>query len=555
MIPNSGFRFRNRLHSNKQKRNSHYGDQRAVAGTLGDKASGLVPIKPRQKGVSGRACHGDVIENCGDCRVLWQPPPCGDGRKAQPFATDGVPGSQATPSIVAMLSTDEFAEGPLLVSDSADISGSLFKDAIVQRDCSLHIRGNLKGNLTIERGANVIVEGSVDGRVINQGGKLVINNRGIAEYATVEGPPEPEAGGILKVDLNAIACNWEELAKRTNAECAAVVKADAYGCGIDPVAGTLAEVGCRTFIVSDLAEAKRVRAAAPRSIIYVLNGLYAGTEPVYAQIDARPVINTLIELAEWDVFAATSGWTGGFALNVDTGNSRLGFSLEEAAGLAARAHSTQHGIRLLMSRLDHPEISDHPLNDTQIDQFHELRRLFGGVDASLAGSSGVFLGAKAHFSLVRVGASLLGINPTPGRRNPMRPVIELRARIVQVRNLEPGETIAYDASGPIKRRTRVALVPIGYADGYPRPAGPLDNPLRAIVGGKPCKIAGRVSIDLMAIDVTDLPDPGAARRGALVTLIGGEIGIDQVATAAQANGREILSGLGRRLHRLYYAAR
>jgi len=454
-----------------------------------------------------------------------------------------------------MLSTAESAEGPLLVSDSADISGSLFQDAIVQRDCSLHVRGNLKGSLTIERGANVVVEGSVDGKVINNGGKLVVNNRGIAEYATVEGPPEAEAGGILKVDLNAIACNWEELAKHTNAECAAVVRAGAYGCGIEPVAGTLAEVGCRTFFVSDLAEARRVRASAPRAVIYVLNGLYAGTGPVFAEIDARPVVSGSIELAEWDVFAATSGWTGGFALNVDTGTSRLGFSLEEAAGLANRVNSTNHGIRLLMSRLDHAKKSDHPLNDTQIERFRELRRLFGGVDASLADESGIFLGAKAHFSLVRAGASLLGLNPTPGRINPMRPVLELRARIVQVRNLEPGETIAYDASRPMKRPARLALVPIGYFDGYPRPVGPVDNPLCGIVGGKPCRIAGPVSIDLMAIDVTDLPDPRAARRGALVTLIGAELGIDEVATAAQLSGHEFLSGLSRRLHRVYYAAR
>jgi hypothetical protein len=139
-------------------------------------------------------------------------------------------------------------EGLLLVSASSEIKGSVLNDTIVQRNCSLHIRGSLKGNLTIERGAAVIVEGSVDGRIVNWGGSLVVNNKGLAECVVVDGPPEATAGGVLKINLNALAFNWEALAKRTDAECAAVVKADAYGCGIDPITATLATSGCKTFL-------------------------------------------------------------------------------------------------------------------------------------------------------------------------------------------------------------------------------------------------------------------------------------------------------------------
>ena len=178
-------------------------------------------------------------------------------------------------SAVATRLAPSAEDGPLLVNSTSCINGSVFNDAIVKRNCYLHVRGNIKGSLTIEPGAQVVVEGSVDGKVFNKGGRLVVNNRGVAEFARTEGPPEAEAGGILKIDLTTIASNWELLAKRTDGECAAVVKADAYGCGIDPVTATLKEVGCKTFFVSNLAEAKRVRAAAPQSVIYVLNGFYA----------------------------------------------------------------------------------------------------------------------------------------------------------------------------------------------------------------------------------------------------------------------------------------
>jgi alanine racemase len=333
-----------------------------------------------------------------------------------------------------------------------------------------------------------------------------------------------------------------------------VVKADAYGCGIDQITAALAKSGCKTFFVSNLAEAKRVRAATPKSTIYVLNGLYCGTGPTFAEVNARPVINSLIEMAEWDGFVASSQWTGGFALNVNTGMSRLGISVEEAAAFAARTHSPKHGIALLMSHLDNAERPDHPLNDRQIRLFKDLCRLYGGVPGSLANSSGIFVGPKAHCHLVRPGAALYGINPTPGVGNPMLPVIKLRARIVQVRNLVRGETIAYNTGWSAKRTTRLALVSVGSADGYPRSGEASNNRLQAVVGGQRCRIVGRASMDLLAIDVTDLACPTATRHGEMVTLIGEEISVDDLAAAVQSTGGEVLSTLGRRFHRIYHAS-
>ncbi len=285
------------------------------------------------------------------------------------------------------------------------------------------------------------------------------------------------------INLTAIASNWDKLAKRAEAECAAVVKGNAYGCGIEPIVSALAKTGCKTFFVSNIPEAKRVRAVAPDSTIYVLYGLYYGTEPAFAEVNARPVINSPIEMAEWDVFVRSHQWTGGCALNVDTGASRLGLSMEEAAALAPRSHSLGHGITLLMSRLDKADKPAHSRIDRQIGLVHDLRRLFGGIPASLADSSGIFFGPKAHFDLVRAGAALYGVNPTPGAANPMLPVIELRARIVQVRSLMPGGTIAGNLGWSAKRRTRLALVSAGYADGYPRSEIAFNNKLQGIVGG------------------------------------------------------------------------
>ncbi len=464
-----------------------------------------------------------------------------------------VSGDLPAVSNAAMLSPRRAEPGLLLVSSSSDIHGSITSDTIVQKNCSLHVHGNLLGSLTIEPGANVVVEGSVDGKIINRGGRLVVNNKGLAAYVTLDGPPEAEACGVLKVNLTALAANFENLARRTEAECAAVVTGNAYGCGIDPIAGALAKTGCKTFFVSNIPEAKRVRAVAPSAAIYVLNGFYSGTGPTFADVNARPVINSLIELAEWDVFVASRKWLGGCALNVDTGDNRLGIAMEEAVAFAPRVHSLGHGITLLMSRLDRADQPDHPANDRQIKLFAELRRLYHGVPASLANSSGIFADPKIHYDVVRPGAALYGVNPTPRLANPMLPVIELRARIVQVRSLAPGETIADSGGWTAKRRSRIALVSVGYADGYPRSDSVSDTPLQAMLGGHRCPVAGQPSMDLLAVDVTDLPDPSAARFGEMVTLIGTELGIDDLAAGAGSTGREVLSHLGHRFHRIYFA--
>src|SRR6266566_7102286 len=243
-----------------------------------------------------------------------------------------------------------------------------------------------------------------------------------------------EAGGILTIDLAALAANWKTLASTTvPVECAAVVKGDGYGCGLEPVTRTLSRAGCSTFFVADVAEGRRVRAVAPDAAIYVLNGVMPGSAQAFAADYLRPVINSTTELAEWDAFVATRNWRGGAALHVDTGMNRLGITLEEAVAIAPRLQSEDHGFTLVMSHLACAETPHHPMNDRQIRLFREIRILYRGVSSSLANSSGIFLGGTIYCDLVRPGVALFGANPTPGRKNPMMPVVELKGRIIQVR--------------------------------------------------------------------------------------------------------------------------
>ena len=368
-----------------------------------------------------------------------------------------------------------------------------------------------------------------------------------------EAPDPTEAGGILTIDLAAIEANWKTLASMTvPVECAAVVKANGYGCGLEPVTRTLFRAGCRTFFVADIAEARRVRALARDAVIYVLNGLMPGLAPAFAADYLRPVINSTTELAEWDAFVAINNWRGGAALHVDTGMNRLGLTVEEAVAVAPRLQSENHAFTLLMSHLACAEIPDHPMNDRQIRLFREIRLLYRGVSSSLANSSGIFLGGAAYCDLVRPGVAIYGANPTPGKKNPMRPVVDLKGRIIQVRPVNKGETVGYGAAFTAARPSRIAVVAVGYADGFLRSASAARGKPAAevIIAGKRCPLAGRVSMDLLAVDVSDLAE-GAVRRGDLATLIGDGVSVDDLAAGMGTIGYEVLTNLGRRYHRVY----
>src|SRR5260370_404273 len=264
------------------------------------------------------------------------------------------------------------------------------------------------------------------------------------------------ATGVLTVDLDAIVANWRKLEKAAvPAECAAVIKADAYGCGVDPVARALAAAGCKTFFVATVDEARAARAALPSATIYALDGLFQNCGEGFAKVNCKPVIGDLNELAEWDVFCRRSGWEGGAAIHIDTGMNRLGLTITEAQGIVPRINAGDHGITLVMSHLACAEALNHPLNAKQLATFREIASLFTGVPASLSNSSGIFLSPQFQFDLVRPGAALYGINPTPEADNPMQPVVDLKARIVQIRNVERGDSVGYGGNVAAGRPPRL----------------------------------------------------------------------------------------------------
>jgi alanine racemase len=383
-----------------------------------------------------------------------------------------------------------------------------------------------------------------------------------ATGADTAGSPSPGAArlgsrpfaatGILTVNLDAVVANWRKLEKTAvPAECAAVVKADAYGCGITPVTRALSAAGCKTFFVATLAEAETARAAAPHASIYVLDGFFPDRGDAFATFNCRPVIGDLNELAEWDVFCRRSGWTGGAAIHIDTGMNRLGLSISDAEGLLPRIASGDHGIKLVMSHLACADMLNHPLNARQANAFRAIASQFSGVPASLSASSGIFLGPQFQFDMVRPGAALYGVNPTPEADNPMQGVVDLKARILQVRDVERGDSVGYGGTWTARRPTRLAIVAAGYADGYFRAAGSNDGTRGAeiIVAGTRCPIAGRISMDLIAVDITDLP-PNAARRGHFATLIGDGITVDELGHHFGTIGYEVLARLGSRYARI-----
>ncbi len=362
------------------------------------------------------------------------------------------------------------------------------------------------------------------------------------------------APGVLAIDLSALAENWRILSRRAApARCAAVIKADAYGLGIEVAAPALYAAGCRTFFVAHLSEGRRARAALPQADarIYVLNGLQSAAEPMsdYAAFRLAPAVGSAEELARWVAFTSFHP-APACALHLDTGMNRLGFaSLGDLRAAIARCGERPHAD-LLMSHFVSSERQDDPLNALQIARFEEARAAFPGLAASLANSSGIFLPSQPAFDLARPGYALYGGNPTPVAPNPMRPVVALDVAIQQTRWIEAGESCGYNAQWTARRRTRLATLLAGYADGLPVGAGGVDAKPGAevVIGGQRCPLVGRISMDLCIADVTDLPED-AARPGDFARFFGEDIGLDEFAAASGTIGYTVLTSLSGRYAR------
>jgi alanine racemase len=359
--------------------------------------------------------------------------------------------------------------------------------------------------------------------------------------------PASRAGAILEIDLGGIVANWRMLAQivAPAAACAAVVKANAYGLGATPVARALADAGCDMFFVATLDEGIALRLAlggAPE--VAVFHGPLPGTAAEFVAHRLIPVLNQPGQIAAWE----HEGRLHPAILHVDTGMARLGLTAGEfAALLECPPRIAWRGVISHLACADQP---DNPRNESQRGRFAAAAAHLPGVPASLAASSGIFLGPPYHCGLVRPGAALYGVNPQPGRPNPLRQVIRLSARILQVRQIDRGEAVGYGAAHVMPASGRVATVAVGYGDGWPRS---LSRCSFGTIAGTRVPLIGRISMDLATFDVSAIPEE-LVHPGAMIELLGGAYGIDDAAADAGTIGYEILTALGgARYHRIYRA--
>ena len=357
----------------------------------------------------------------------------------------------------------------------------------------------------------------------------------------------PAAGAVLAVDLGAIAANFCDLARLHGpGATAAVLKADAYGLGAAAIAPALHAAGCRHFFVAYLEEALALRPLVPGAMLAVLNGLLPGTDMDYIADDLTPVLGSLAEIDQWRDAARNAGRPLSAILHVDTGMNRLGL---DAVGVAALAASPERldgiAIRYLMTHLVASEAPENPINRQQATRFAAACAGLPAAPRSIANSSGIFLGPEFASDLARPGAALYGINPTPGRPNPMRQSCRLCARVLAVHDIAAGERVGYNGIWAAPRRSRIATVSIGYADGFLRSQS---NRGSAVFDGRAVPLVGRVSMDLTTFDVTD--HPGIV-PGAWLDLIGPGRTVDDVAQDACTNGYEVLTRFGPRIARVY----
>ena len=357
-----------------------------------------------------------------------------------------------------------------------------------------------------------------------------------------------DPSAILHIDLAAIVENWRLLAARAApGAVAGVVKANAYGLGADKVAPALRAAGCRHFFVAHLAEGIALRETLGSGpVIAVLNGFAPGADGDAALV---PVLNSLGDVLAHAAAGRSAGQARRALLHLDTGMARLGLDAVEQARLVAD-HSLLAGLDLLyiMTHLACADEPNHPLNAEQAARFDRACAVLPKFKRSFANSSGLFLGADYASDLARPGCALYGINPTPGLPNPLRQVLRLEAPVLQIREIPAGASVGYGASFMAARPSRIATIAVGYADGYLRS---LSGQGGAAYRGLMLPLVGRVSMDLITLDVTDVPGlvPGDA-----VTLIGGAApSPDDLAARAGTIGYEILTSLGARYRRAYGA--
>jgi len=365
-----------------------------------------------------------------------------------------------------------------------------------------------------------------------------------------------QSGGILEINLKAIAENYCFLKKqlKPNVECAAVVKADAYGLGAKQVVPALVEAGCSYFFVATIEEALEFKDYLPSHFdftqisVAVLDGLipYLDQEiPDYI----IPVLNHMEAIGRWQSISKEKGKILPAILHIDTGMNRLGLSLTEVNEIAKSPNLLDGlDVKFIMSHMACSDEQEHEMNYKQLEIFQkDLEKIPVKALSSFANSSAIFLGEDFHFDMVRAGVSLYGVNPTPGQDNPMKVVVKLKGCVLQVRDVDNEGVVGYGATCKVSKSSRLITVAIGYADGYMRG---LSNKGHIFIEGQKAPVVGRVSMDSIIVDITELSDIDVG-VGDLIEILGEHQSVDQLAAEAGTIGYEVLTSLGHRFQRRY----
>jgi alanine racemase len=353
----------------------------------------------------------------------------------------------------------------------------------------------------------------------------------------------------LTVRLGAIAENFKTAQRLAGpAAVAAVVKADAYGTGLVPAARTLVKTGCDTFFVARLEEGVALRPLAPKARIFVLDGAQPDMVPALITHNLTPVLNSIAEIASWSAVARETRTKLDAAVHIDTGMNRLGLPPAELSMLAAEQARRLEGLRIVLwvSHLACSDVPDDRMNRAQLERFKTALAMLPQAPASLSASGGIMLTKDFMFDMVRPGLALYGGNPQPSVENPFTPAVRLTSKILQIHRAEKGETVGYGASHRLKRPSLLAVAGLGYADGIFRA---ISNRGAVAVNGVRAPIVGRVSMDLVTFDVTDVP--GELQAGMEAEFIGDTISLEEIATASDTISYEILTSLSRRARRQY----
>lgn len=369
--------------------------------------------------------------------------------------------------------------------------------------------------------------------------------------ARLPSPSTPsETTAELTVRLGSLAANFRESLRRAApAAIAPVVKANAYGMGLAPVAHALVNAGADTFFVARMEEGIALRELLPRQRIFVLDGIAAGAASALLSHALTPVLNSLDEVAEWSVLARRERRELDAVLHVDTGMNRSGLSHDELSTLVSGIRHLLDGIKLVlvMSHLARADEPDRDMNWVQLARFKAALALLPSAPASLSASAGIELGRDFLFDLVRPGLGIYGGNPVASRPNPYRTVAVLTGRVLQIRAVQAGDSVGYGAGYTAAQPMTLATVAAGYADGLMRRIATRG---RAAIAGYFVPYAGRISMDLTVLDVTSVP-ANLLARGTAVEFMGDTVTLEELADAAGTITHEVLTSIGPRVHRHY----